>query len=83
MFATIFTLGIHGLGVHTKRASGYLMMAIIGGAIIPKVMGCIADRSDLSRAVVVPLVCFHQLLRVQMADLQQGYCVICRTLSRF
>jgi len=58
MFPTIFALGIHGLGVHTKRASGYLVMAIIGGAIIPKVMGYIADRSDLSRAFIVPLVCF-------------------------
>jgi FHS family L-fucose permease-like MFS transporter len=33
-------------------------MAIMGGAILPKVMGAIADMSDLSRAFIVPMVCF-------------------------
>jgi FHS family L-fucose permease-like MFS transporter len=58
MFPTIFALGIHGLGDSTKRASAYLVMAIIGGAIVPKLMGSIADHLDISRAFVVPLVCF-------------------------
>ena len=58
MFPTIFALGIQGLGGQTKRASAYLVMAIIGGAIIPKLMGYIADQTDISRAFVVPLACF-------------------------
>ena len=58
MFPTIFALGIHGLGGQTKRASAFLVMAIIGGAIVPKLMGYIADRSDMSRAFIVPMVCF-------------------------
>jgi FHS family L-fucose permease-like MFS transporter len=58
MFPTIFALGIHGLGDSTKRASAYLVMAIIGGAIVPKLMGAIADHSDMSRAFVVPMICF-------------------------
>jgi FHS family L-fucose permease-like MFS transporter len=58
MFPTIFALGIFGLGQRAKRASSFLVMAIMGGAILPKVMGAIADASDLSRAFIVPMVCF-------------------------
>jgi MFS transporter, FHS family, L-fucose permease len=58
MFPTIFALGIFGLGQRAKKASSFLVMAIMGGAILPKVMGAIADMSDLSRGFVVPMVCF-------------------------
>lgn len=58
MFPTIFALSIQGLGAQTKRASSYLVMAIIGGAIFPKIMGHIADVTDLSRSFIVPAICF-------------------------
>jgi FHS family L-fucose permease-like MFS transporter len=58
MFPTIFALGIHGLGGRAKQASAFIVMAIIGGALVPKLMGYIADRSDLSRGFIVPLFCF-------------------------
>jgi FHS family L-fucose permease-like MFS transporter len=58
MFPTIFALGIHGLGSRTKRASAYLVMAIVGGAILPKLMGYVAYQSDISRSFIVPMVCF-------------------------
>lgn len=58
MFPTIFALGIFGLGARAKRASGYIVMAIMGGAILPKLMGYVADRTDMSRGFIVPLVCF-------------------------
>lgn len=58
MFPTIFALGIHGLGVRAKRASGYIVMAIMGGALLPKVMGFVADKYDISRGFIVPLFCF-------------------------
>jgi FHS family L-fucose permease-like MFS transporter len=58
MFPTIFALGIHGLGARAKTASAYIVMAIMGGAILPKVMGAVGDHYDMSRAFVVPLLCF-------------------------
>ena len=58
MFPTIFALGIRDLGTHAKRASGYIVMAIMGGAIVPKLMGAVGDRAGLSIAFIVPLVCF-------------------------
>lgn len=58
MFPTIFALGIFGLGERAKDASAYIVMAIMGGAIMPKLMGHIADTSDISRGFIVPLLCF-------------------------
>jgi FHS family L-fucose permease-like MFS transporter len=58
MFPTIFALGIYGLGARAKKASAYLVMAIMGGAILPKVMGAVGDKYDISRGFIVPLFCF-------------------------
>jgi MFS transporter, FHS family, L-fucose permease len=58
MFPTIFSLGIHGLGFRAKQASSFIVMAIVGGAFLPKLMGYIADRTDISRGFIVPLFCF-------------------------
>jgi FHS family L-fucose permease-like MFS transporter len=58
MFPTIFALGIFGLGQRAKKASSFIVMAIMGGAILPKVMGAVADKYDLSRGFIVPTLCF-------------------------
>jgi len=58
MFPTIFALGIHGLGARAKKASAFIVMAIMGGAILPKLMGAVGDAYDMSRAFAVPMVCF-------------------------
>jgi FHS family L-fucose permease-like MFS transporter len=58
MFPTIFALGIYGLGARAKKASAFIVMAIMGGAILPKLMGYVADKFDMSRGFIVPLACF-------------------------
>lgn len=58
MFPTIFALALRGVGEHTKQASSYLIMCIVGGAVAPLLMGLIADYSNMAQAFVVPLVCF-------------------------
>jgi len=58
MFPTIFALGIFGLGVRAKKASSYIVMAIMGGAVLPKLMGHVADLYDMSRGFIVPMACF-------------------------
>jgi len=58
MFPTIFALGIHGLGARAKKASSFIVMAIMGGAIVPKLMGAVGDHYGMSRAFIVPLCCF-------------------------
>ncbi len=58
MFPTIFALGIYGLGARAKKASAFIVMAIMGGALLPKLMGYVADQYDMSRGFIVPMVCF-------------------------
>ena len=58
MFPTIFALGIFGLGAKTKKACAFLVMAIMGGALLPKLMGYVADQSNMSRGFIVPMACF-------------------------
>lgn len=58
MFPTIFALGIYGLGVKAKKASGFIVMAIMGGAIMPKIMGHLGDTYNMSVGFIMPLICF-------------------------
>jgi FHS family L-fucose permease-like MFS transporter len=58
MFPTIFALGIYGLGARAKKASAFIVMAIMGGALLPKLMGYVADKFDMSRGFIVPMFCF-------------------------
>lgn len=58
MFPTIFSLGIKDLGTDTKFGSSLIIMSIVGGAVLPPVMGYIADQSSIQIGYIVPLVCF-------------------------
>ena len=58
MFPTIFALGIERLGPMTSKASSLLIMAIVGGALIPFVEGVLADRIGLQHAFFLPLLCY-------------------------
>jgi len=62
MFPTIFALGIKNLGALTKRGSSMMVMAIIGGALFPAIMGRISDASSIQRAFIVPLICHAYIL---------------------
>jgi FHS family L-fucose permease-like MFS transporter len=62
MFPTIFALSLRGLGPYTKIASSFLVMAIIGGAILPALMGLISDASNIQTAFLVPLACYVAIL---------------------
>ena len=62
MFPTIFTLGIEGLGPLTGRASSLLVMAIVGGALIPLAQGMLADGFGVHHAFVLPLLCYLYIL---------------------
>ena len=58
MYPTIFSLGIHGLGEQTKKASSFIVMAIVGGAIMPLFMGWLADQWGMRTGFLMPLLCF-------------------------
>jgi FHS family L-fucose permease-like MFS transporter len=64
MFPTIFALGVDGLGEDTKPGSSWIIMSIVGGAIIPPIMGIIIDMNgdNVQIGYIVPLVCFLVIL---------------------
>lgn len=58
MFPTIYGLGVYGLKGDTKIAGSGLIMAILGGAVLPALQGYISDLSSISVAFYIPLICF-------------------------
>ncbi|AWH53322.1 L-fucose:H+ symporter permease [Stenotrophomonas sp. ESTM1D_MKCIP4_1] len=62
MFPTIFSLAIERLGPLTNKASSLLIMAIVGGAIIPLLQGMLADRIGLHLSFVLPVVCYVYII---------------------
>lgn len=57
-YPTIFSLGIHGLGEKTKLGSSFIVQSIVGGAIMPFLMGWLADNWGMRFGFLMPLVCF-------------------------
>jgi FHS family L-fucose permease-like MFS transporter len=62
MFPSIFTLGVAELGPLTGDGSGIMIMAIVGGAIIPVAQGWIADHIGIHHAFFLPVICYVYIL---------------------
>ncbi len=62
MFPTVFSLSIRGLGSKTKLGSSLVIMGIVGGAILPPIMGKVSDLSNIQMAYLVPVVSFSYIL---------------------
>ncbi|KAF2646278.1 glucose/galactose transporter [Massarina eburnea CBS 473.64] len=58
IFPTIFTLSLRGLGRHTKRGASFIVASVCGGAVVPAILGNVADRIGTRKAMVVPLAFF-------------------------
>jgi FHS family L-fucose permease-like MFS transporter len=58
IFPTIFTLSLRGLGRHTKRGASFLVASVCGGAVVPAILGNVANRIGTRKAMVVPLAFF-------------------------
>jgi FHS family L-fucose permease-like MFS transporter len=62
MFPTIFALGIKDLGPKTKKAASFIVMAVVGGAIFPPLMGWISDIYTMSVGFFAPIPLFLFIL---------------------
>ena len=58
MFPTIFALGVKNLGEFTKLGSSFIIMAIVGGAILPPIMGYLAASVGIQQSFLLPAICF-------------------------
>ncbi|MFA5264124.1 MAG: sugar MFS transporter [Opitutaceae bacterium] len=61
MWSNIFSLAIEGLGAHKSQASSLLVMAILGGAILPPVQGAVADAMGIQFSFIVPMIAFSYI----------------------
>ncbi|MGH9604779.1 MAG: sugar MFS transporter [Terracidiphilus sp.] len=57
-FPNVFGLGIVGLGPLTSKGSGLIMTAIVGGAIIPYLIGALADKVGIQGSFLLPMACY-------------------------
>lgn len=58
MFPTIFALGVKNLGSLTKKGSSFIIMSIVGGAVMPYFMGSLAGMYSTPFSFIIPLICF-------------------------
>jgi FHS family L-fucose permease-like MFS transporter len=58
MWSNIFSLAIEGLGPLKSQASSLLVMAILGGAILPPMQGALADKFGIQSSFVIPMLAF-------------------------
>jgi len=70
MFPTIFSLSIRGLGAKTKLGSSLVIMAIVGGAVFPPILGLVSDKTNIQVAYLVPAVCFLFVLYFALTNLR-------------
>ncbi|WP_435525350.1 hypothetical protein [Chryseobacterium indoltheticum] len=62
MFSNIYTLAISGLGKYTSQGSSLVVMAILGGAIVPIFEGCLADVFGVQQSFIIPVFCYVAIL---------------------
>lgn len=62
MYPILFTLSIKELGAFTKTGSSLIIMSIVGGAVIPPVMGLISDSFTIKYAFLIPVICYAYLV---------------------
>jgi FHS family L-fucose permease-like MFS transporter len=62
MFPSIFTEGIAELGPVTSKGSSMLIMAIVGGAIVPVLVGLLADRIGIHHSFILPAICYLYIM---------------------
>tara|TARA_B100000902_G_C26669649_1_gene602420 strand:- start:201 stop:554 length:354 start_codon:yes stop_codon:yes gene_type:complete len=62
MWPCIFTLSLTGLGKYTAQGSAFLVMMILGGAIIPPLQGKLADIFSIQSSYWIAILCFVYLL---------------------
>jgi FHS family L-fucose permease-like MFS transporter len=61
MWPCIFALAIAGLGQYTTQGSAFLVMMILGGAVIPPIQGKLADIIGIHQSYFIPVLCFAYL----------------------
>jgi FHS family L-fucose permease-like MFS transporter len=81
MFPTIYGVALKGLGPATKFGAAGLVMAIVGGAIMPLVQGALVDATSAALSFIVPAVCFAAVGLYALYDLAAKATTVTRTAA--
>ncbi len=68
IFPLIFSITIESMPSHTNELSGLMVSSIAGGAVIPPIMGMVADNTSILMAFIVPLLCIIYLIFVALVN---------------
>jgi FHS family L-fucose permease-like MFS transporter len=69
MFPTIYGVALRGLGPATKFGAAGLVMAIVGGAVVPLVQGKVIDATSPAFSFIVPAICYAVVMSYGVYDL--------------
>ena len=72
MFPTIYGVALQGLGEDTKFGAAGLVMAILGGALVPPIHGLVMDRAGAALAFVVPAFCLAVVAAYALFDIRSN-----------
>lgn len=72
MFPTIFALGVKNLGSFTKKGASFIIMSIVGGALVPYVMGWLAQIRGTPFSYIVPMACFAVVFLFAITGYKSG-----------
>lgn len=61
MFPTIFGLGMKNLNDLREKASSFIVMGVVGGAVFPPIMGYVADKTSVATAYLLPIICYFMI----------------------
>ncbi|MGA3035020.1 MAG: sugar MFS transporter [Terracidiphilus sp.] len=75
MFPNIFASGVAGLGPMTSKGSGLIMSACVGGAVIPFLLGALADKIGIQGAFVLPIFCYLYIAYYGLWGSKQSYAI--------
>jgi FHS family L-fucose permease-like MFS transporter len=70
MFPTIYGVALTGLGPATKFGAAGLVMAIVGGAIMPVIQGRVLDATSAAFSFLIPAICFSVVASFAFFDLR-------------
>lgn len=73
MFSNIYTLSISGLGKYVSQGSSLLVMAILGGALLPLIQGSIADSMGIQSSFILPALCYLYILIFGLYCIKRGH----------
>jgi FHS family L-fucose permease-like MFS transporter len=73
MFPTIFALGLEGLGPLVKLGGSLLVMAIVGGALLPYIMAWISQHGGIAVSFAAPLACYVVIAAFSWYHVRRGF----------